>query len=210
MFETTNSKVERWFTLILTIWALSVGVIGYMGLFRGLYLPLLALMVAIGVIIPTIIYLKSPQFRNYIVSIPLKHLTLFHLWRIPAGFAFLYYGSQNLLPQAFVNNAGYGDLAVGFLVPIIFMLKESKLKYKAFHVFGILDFIIAVGTGLTFSILQVPAMENILEYPIILIPLFGVPVTGSLSLMVLHRLYIIEKSFNSEKSKVDMKLSKEA
>ena len=92
------------------------------------------------------------------------------------------------MPERFVINAGYGDLAVGFLVPIILLGKESIQKYIAFHLFGQLDFILAVGTGLTFTVLQVPLMENIATFPIVLIPLFGVPLTGASSIMAIDAL----------------------
>ncbi|MGD1700115.1 hypothetical protein [Dapis sp. BLCC M229] len=92
------------------------------------------------------------------------------MWRILAGFAFLHYGSQGLLPEQFVLNAGYGDLVVGFLVPLILLLPEHNNKYIAFHIFSLLDFVLAVGTGLIFTLLQIPLMENIATYPIVLIP----------------------------------------
>ena len=99
---------------------------------------------------------------------------------------FFHYGSQNLLPKQFVIHAGYGDLAVGLLVPIILMLKRGDRKYLLFHIFGLLDFIVAVGTGLTFNfILHDPLMRNITTFPILFIPLYGVCVTGSLSIMTL-------------------------
>ena len=151
-------------------------------------LPLIAFLVVTAIAALLSVYFTSESFRAFIGSISYKHLTVFNIWRIPAGTAFLYYGSQNWLPEQFVFNAGYGDLAVGFLVSVVLMLPESRRKYLAFHIFGMLDFVLAVGTGLTFTPLQVPLMENIAGHPIVLIPLFGVPVTGAFHIMTLHRL----------------------
>lgn len=181
----TNERVERWCVLTLSVWALAAFVAGYYGLFTKLPFGGIAPLVVGGIVIPVIVYFLNENFRTYIQSIELKHLTIFHLWRIPAGFAFLYYGSQNLLPETFVRNAGYGDLAVGFLVPLVLMLKGGDGKYLAFHIFGLLDFVLAVGIGLTFTVSQVPLMDNISTFPIVLIPVFGVCVTGALSLMTL-------------------------
>ncbi len=108
---------------------------------------------------------------------------------------FLHYGSQNLLPERFASNAGYGDLAVGLLVPIVLMLRESTSKYLAFHIFGLLDFTVAVGTGLTFTLLQVPLIENLASFPIVLIPIYGVCVSGALSIMTLDILINKTKEF---------------
>ena len=181
----TNQKVERWSVFTLSVWALAAAVAGYYELFTKFPFFGIAPLVVGGIAIPLIVYYLNENFRAYIQSIDLKHLTIFHLWRIPAGFAFLYYGSRNLLPETFVRNAGYGDLAVGFLVPLILMWKGGDAKYLTFHVFGLLDFIVAVGTGLTFTISRVPLMDNIATFPIVLIPVFGVCVTGALSIMTL-------------------------
>jgi hypothetical protein len=64
-----------------------------------------------------------------------------------------------------------------FVVPLV-LLSNYRWKYWAFHLFGITDFVIAVGTGLTFSLLQISMMDTISTYPIALIQLFGVPISG--------------------------------
>ncbi|MDJ0571056.1 MAG: hypothetical protein QNJ53_18680 [Pleurocapsa sp. MO_192.B19] len=173
--------IEKRVVLTLTIWAIAVSFLGYWGWFSQLPVPSIAFFVmsAIGVLLT--IYYRNDTFRDYISLIHPKHLTIFHLWRISAGFIFLHYGSQQLLPQQFAINAGYGDLAVGFLVPIVLMLPGNTKKYIAFHIFSLLDFVVAVGTGLTFTVLSIPLMENIATFPIILIPFFGVPITGASS-----------------------------
>ena len=180
--------IQRWFVFILSAWALIVLVAGYYGLFSRLPLPSIGILATIGIVVPIWIYYYYQPFQDYICSIYPLHLTLFHVWRILASFTFLSYGSQNLLPEQFVINAGYGDLAVGFLVPLVLMWKDSKNKYILFHIFSLLDFVGAVGTGLTFTLLQVPLMENIATFPLVLIPLYGVCVTGALSWMSLDAL----------------------
>ena len=74
------------------------------------------------------------------------------------------------------------------LYPSFFLGKQSIQKDIAFHLYGQLDFILAVGAGLTFTVLQVPLMENIAPFPIVLIPLFGVSLTGASSIMAIDAL----------------------
>lgn len=197
MSRNCQANVQRGFILALSLWGISVLTLGYFGFFTQIGLLWIAPMVVISMTIPILTYCLNPDFRAYIWSINLKYLTVFHLWRIPAGFWFLYMGSQHLLPERFVLNAGYGDLAVGLLVPVILLLKGGPGKYLFFHVSGMLDFIIAVGTGLTFTLLQVPLMENIRTFPTVLIPLYGVCVTGALSVMTLDRLLNRKQSLQS-------------
>lgn len=172
----------------LAIWAIAVALGGTLGIFTRLPLPSIALFVVASLTILLVLYYRNAAVHHYVNSLNPRHLIWFHLWRIGAGFTFLYYGSQSLLPQQFVINAGYGDLAVGLLVPLILWGRSSIRKYIAFHLFGQLDFIVAVGTGLTFTLMQVPLMENIATFPIVLIPLFGVPLTGASSVMAIDAL----------------------
>jgi hypothetical protein len=62
----------------------------------------------------------------------------------------------------------------------------------AFHLFSFGDFLVAVGTGLTFTVLGDPLMRTLLDTPMALIPLWGVPITGAISLLALHRLLTAE------------------
>ena len=181
-------RTERSVFLALAIWATAVAVGGMFGIFTRLPLPGIALLVVASITTLLLLYYRYPAIHQYVAALNPRSLVVFHLWRIGAGFAFLYYGSQALLPERFVINAGYGDLAVGFLVPLILWGRQSSSKYIAFHLLGLLDFVIAVGTGLTFTMLQIPLMENIATFPIVLIPLFGVPLTGASSVMAIDTL----------------------
>lgn len=180
---------ERWFVFGLSVWGVAVFSLGYYGVLAKLDTNALPVLVLTGIAIPVLVYYLNDDFRSYILSIDLKHLTIFHLWRIVAALVFFHYGSLEALPKQFVIDAGYGDLAVGLLVPIVLMLGGGERLYLAFQIFGLLDFAIAVGTGLTFNlILHDPLMSNIITFPVVLIPLYGVPVTGALSIMTLDRL----------------------
>ncbi len=190
------NTTRRWFVLALSIWAATIFVAGYYGMFTKVGRIWIPPIVLVSMTVPVWVYYRNESFRRYIWSIDLRYLTAFHLWRIPAGLWFLYCGSQNLLPEQFVNKAGYGDLAVGCLVPLILMLRHVRGKYLVFHLFGLLDFVVAVGTGLTLTVLQVPLMENIATFPTVLIPLYGVCVTGALSIMTLDRLLRKRSSVN--------------
>lgn len=180
-FQATGQRILKY----LAIWISAVVISSALGLFTQLPLPTIAALVVASIVTLLLIYYRDLAVRQYVTALNPRHLIAFHLWRIGAGVLFLYYGSQSLLPEQFVINAGYGDLAVGFLVPLILLGRGSTRKYIAFHLFGLLDFVVAVGTGLTFTLLQVPLMENLATFPIVLIPLVGVPLTGASSIMAI-------------------------
>lgn len=190
---TAPSTVERAAVATLTVWLLAVLGLGWLGVFGRLHhaaVGVIAIAELLGIVA---LYYLNPSFRAYVRSISYKHLTIFNLWRFPAGALFLYYGAQGLLPPLFVQNAAWGDILAACLVPVVLMLPESRGKYLWFQVIGFADFILAVGTGLTLNVLDTPTMSNIAELPICVIPLFGVPITGAVHIMMLDRLLLARR-----------------
>jgi hypothetical protein len=187
-------NVRRNFFIALAVWLVAVISLSLAGITAYLPTRLLPLPVILGITIPLLFYAGSRIFRDYIQTTDIRNLTLFNLWRVPAALAFWYYGSQGLLPETFVRNAAWGDLIAGVLAPIVvYVLARGRAKlpsYIGFHLFSFADFVVAVGTGFTFSLLADPLMATLKEFPLVFIPMFGVPVTGALSLMALHRLFV--------------------
>jgi hypothetical protein len=183
-----HNQITQRLLAILSIWGIGIGVSSYLGLFQTFPLPWFALLVAIGITAPVLIYYRNSTFQTYIQGLHLNYLTVFHLWRVPAALVWFYYGSQQLLPTTFVRNAAWGDLVAGLLVIPVLLLPNYRWKYWVFHLFGMADFVIAVGTGLTFSLLQVPLMDTVTTFPVALVPLFGVGISGASHIMALDLL----------------------
>lgn len=167
----------------LAIWGLVVIIAAETGLYRAISPYSLAPIIALGIIVPVIIYGMSNRFQEYIEAIGLRVLTAFHIWRIAAAFVFFWYGVHNLLPATFVQLAGWGDFIAGILALGVTLLPESRNRYLIFHIFGFADFVIAVGTGLTFFLMHDPRMAVIQSLPMALIPLYGVGISGACHLM---------------------------
>jgi len=179
---TFNDSIDkRGFRLAATIfglWLATVAVAGYVGLL--FQLPPLAFppLVAISIAVPIGLYFTLPDLRRFLRRIGLRAVTAFHVWRVGAALVFFWYGAEGLLPGRFVANAGWGDLLAGVLAGIVVLLPFRRGFYAAAHLFGFLDFILAVGTGATLVLLGVPEMANIAAFPVVLIPLFGVGVSA--------------------------------
>lgn len=178
-----KSRGTRILLVALIAWGLAVAVAAEAGIFRAVYPLLLAPIIALGVVVPVIVYALSDGFRTYIEAIGLRPLTAFHIWRIPAALLFFWYGAHDLLPEAFVRNAGWGDLIAGLLALGVILLPESRNRYLAFHIFGFADFVVAVGTGLTLFLLNDPRMSAIATLPMALIPLYGAGISGASHIM---------------------------
>jgi len=183
--EKTLERVERWFVAALTVWGACAFVAACSGAISKVPRLILGPLLLTETIIPILVYYLSGSFRAYISSIDLKHLTIFHLWRLLAGFTFVSYGIRHLLPETFVHTAGFGDILEGVLVPVILILPNGIRKYIVFHIIGLLDFVLALGTGITLTLANAPLIANLTTYPVILIPLIGVPVSGAVHVMAI-------------------------
>lgn len=170
--------------MTLLVWAAAVALAATTGLL-GRIPPLgVAATVAAGIIAPTLVYALMGGARRGVAWIGLRGLTAFHVWRIPAALAFFWYGVQGALPPIFVGLAGVGDLLAGLLALWVVSLKApTRGQYAFVHLFGMADFIVAVGTGVTLTLLRDPQMDAIRHLPLALIPYFGVALSGATHLI---------------------------
>jgi hypothetical protein len=163
---------------VVAIWGATVVAGAKTGFFASLYMPQIAAIVAATIIVPTLIYFALPRLQAYANSIGHSPILLFHTWRVPAALAFFWYGLQGELPTTFWVLAGSGDFIAGSYAAYLMLQPESARRYLSFHIFGFADFVVAVGTGLAFTLLQDPRMALITALPMALIPLWGVGISG--------------------------------
>ncbi|MFO1313929.1 MAG: hypothetical protein U1F41_17895 [Burkholderiales bacterium] len=159
-----------------------------LGALAKAYMPAYALLVALGIAVPTALYFSLPTVRRAVDAIGLRRLTLFHAWRIPAGALFLYYAATGGLPLLFGIVAGVGDILAGIAAATLAGRDATRAQLRRIHLFGFADFITAVGTGLTFTLLGNPLMATLTTLPMALIPLFGVGLSGASHIVALNAL----------------------
>jgi hypothetical protein len=141
----------------------------------------------------------SPIFRRAALSIPQERLIGIHFVRV-GGFVFLTFLDMRLLPPQFALPAGYGDLIVGVTAPfVVYALHQNKPYGRklafAWNVLGLLDFTIALGTGMTFIgpyVRQLARSGHSIAYLdyVLMIPGFAVPI---LVLMHINSLFNLQK-----------------
>jgi len=181
-----QNNIEKRVTIVVVFWGIASFFLGYFGFFN--LIPRLFFGVTVVVILTSLIllYQFNENFRQFSNAIPLKAIALFHVWRIFAGWIFLSY--SGVLSGTFINNAAYGDIISGFLSLTVFIFGHTKLNYYLFNIVGLLDFIVAVGTGISLTITGDAGMAPVIQLPLILIPLFGVPLSGFTHFISLSRL----------------------
>ncbi|TAG15632.1 MAG: permease [Rhodobacterales bacterium] len=181
--------VSRTLALVATLWFALVCWAAASGVLAQLWQPFIAGLVAVGILLPTLWYFASPLARIWADHVGLRAITALHIWRIPAALAFFWYGLNGQLPTLFWILAGVGDLIAGAWALAVTARPGSSLAaYARMHRFGFADFVVAVGTGLTFTLLLDPRMAPIAALPLALIPLFGVGISGATHLMAFDML----------------------
>lgn len=188
-----RTALRRWGAAVV-VWGAAVLGLSLSGLLSGLSLLVVGPLIIAATVVPLLVVSRSGVQWELVRRIDLAHLTWFNIWRVGAAAAFFAVGARGLLPERFVLNAGWGDLIAGVAAPLLVLAgrrlagRARVRAYTAFHVFSFGDFVLAVGTGVTFSLLGDPLMSTLLGTPMALIPLWGVPLTGAISLLALHRL----------------------
>ena len=191
---TTTLAPRPWplaLTTAIAVWLAAVLFAAQSGALATLgrvFMPAYALLVATGIAVPVLAYFFLPGVRRAVDAIGLHRLTLLHIWRMPAALMFFYFGLRGELPPLFWLLAGTGDLLAGAYAATMLWRPRAAANYRAVHRFGFADFVIAVGTGLSFTLLQDPRMALLTTLPMALIPLFGVGLSGASHIVALNML----------------------
>lgn len=177
------ARMSRPVGAALVTWAGTVTVASATGMLARLAPTILAPLIVAGIVVPTIVYSRSPLLRAAAREFGVHRISLLHTWRIAAGVMFLAYGDEDKLPPTFVRNAGWGDIIAGGFATALVLLPRKRSTYLAINAVGFADFIVAVGTGLSATLRRDPRMKEIARLPLALIPLFGVGVSGAAHLI---------------------------
>ena len=160
--------------------------------------PMVALGIALPILAGTFLLSRSSALNTVIAVIPLPWLAGVQLYRV-LGLNFLVLYALGRLPGEFAIPAGAGDVVVGLAAPVVGYLfykgyRWSCLVVLSWNIVGILDLVVAVATGFLSSPgpFQALALENpnmlITAFPLVLVPVFAVPLSILLHLVTLKRL----------------------
>ena len=176
----TAVVVAVWFALVVLL-----------GMTKAFVAPpgALPLAIALGVTLPVGAFIAalwlSQSFREFVLVADLRLLLAIQAWRF-AGFGFLALYTYQALPGLFAWPAGLGDIAIGLTAPWLLVALIRRPDFAAtktfvgWNLFGVLDLVVAVGTGALGSALATGAAGEITtrpmaELPLVLIPGFLVP-----------------------------------
>jgi hypothetical protein len=156
-----------------------------------------------GILVPILVggflIWRSPFVKRVIDAVPQQWIVGVQVYRA-LGVIFLILYATNRLPGLFAWPAGLGDVLVGVLAPVVALAyarlpRENAGLVSLWNIFGLADLVVAVTTGFVTSPspLQLFAFDQpnelITVFPLVLIPVFLVPVSVLLHLISLSKLY---------------------
>jgi hypothetical protein len=155
-----------------------------------------------GILIPIalgiLLFMRWPSFRSIVETVPQSWLVGVQLFRT-LGVIFLVLYAIGRLPAQFALPAGAGDVLVGLLAPVVAIAyarkwRNANIFLRVWNLLGIADLVLAVTTGFLTSPspLQVFAFDApnrlISQYPLVMVPVFLVPIAILLHLASLQGL----------------------
>jgi hypothetical protein len=200
--------------LYLFGWLALAFILGDSGIFQATLsraFPALGLGVTVLILTGAWLLYRSSVLKTVLATIPLPWLVGVQFYRV-LGLNFLLLYSLGRLPGEFAIPAGWGDVAVGFTAPVVGYLlyrgyRWSCLAALGWNVVGILDLIVAVAMGFLSSPgpFQALALANpnmlITAFPLVLVPLYAVPLSILLHLAALKRLKVAVAAFPHQEFK---------
>lgn len=191
---TTTSLVGA----VLALWFVLVFFLGEQGVFvqpqEAPPIPIL-----LGVSVPLLVflaaYLRSEAFRQLVLTADLRVLTAIQAWRA-GGLSFLALYAHDVLPGLFAWPAGLGDIFIGLTAPwaMLALIRQPDFRasrlFLAWNLLGILDLVVAVGTGVLSTgfvagLAGAITTAPMAQLPLILIPAYFVPLFIMLHLAAL-------------------------
>lgn len=166
--------------------------------------PLIQFALFPPIIVGLVLLLGTARGRAVVAAVPQSWLIAVQVYRA-LGAMFLILWAHGSMPGEFAIPAGIGDIVVGVSAPFVAWLNAKGSPHaegvtRAWNIFGILDLVIAVGTGFLTSpsTMQMLAVDQpnllITAYPWVMVPAFLVPMSiilHGLSLWKLRRPAIV-------------------
>jgi hypothetical protein len=189
----------RFSAVTLISWFLLALVLGLAGVYKAApdRIPTIQYGIFIPFLIGAWLIWRSPAVGRIIDAVPQPRIVGVQLYRALGVIFLILYATDNM-PGLFAWPAGVGDVIVGLLAPVVALAyardaRRNAGRVTAWNVLGILDLVVAITTGFITSPSTLfsyePPNELIAVFPLVLIPVYLVPLSLLLHLASLAKLH---------------------
>jgi hypothetical protein len=150
------------------------------------------------IVIVVLLFVSWRPLRRLVEAVPQQWIVGLQLYRVE-GVIFLILLAMGRLPREFAIPAGVGDVVVGLCAPLVATAVIRKWRHanalvRVWNLLGILDLTVAVTMGLLTSpspihLLTVDRPNELISlYPLVMVPVYLVPLAVLLHLVSLQKL----------------------
>jgi hypothetical protein len=186
---------------LLVVWFFAELGPAWLGLYRGTEsgIPTIQYGMLIPLVLAIILFWRWRLLRQVIEAVPQTWIAGVQFYRV-MGVIFLVLYAAGKLPGVFAWPAGIGDVITGLLAPVVGIAYARRSqamagRLRAWNLFGIGDLIVAVTTGFLASPSRMQMFafdkpnELIGAFPLVMIPVFLVPLAVMLHLASLKKVW---------------------
>jgi hypothetical protein len=185
---------------VLLAWLAATVTLAWLGAYRGGgdRTPTIQFGILVPILVGAFLIRRSASVARILEAVPQQWLVGIQLYRV-LGFIFVVLWIAGRLPSLFALPAGLGDLAVGLLAPLVaWQYARSPAAGEgavvAWNAFGLADLLVALATGFMtapspFQVFAFDAPNVLIDaFPLVLIPVFLVPLSVVLHIASLTKL----------------------
>jgi hypothetical protein len=196
-----RARTFRISAVVLLGWLAVSVTLGALGVYQvdSTQVPTIQYGLLLPIVVGALLIWRSETAKSIIAAVPQSWLVGVQLYRA-LGVIFLILYATGKLPSLFAWPAGIGDVAVGLSAPLVGYFyarapREAAGAVRAWNVLGILDLTVAVTMGFLTSpspimLIDVhPSSELVTMLPLVMIPVYMVPLSIVLHLASLAKLH---------------------
>jgi hypothetical protein len=193
-------RAFRSIATLLVGWYVATLLLAWLEFYRGAAtrLPTIEIGLLVPIILGVLLAWRWELLRRVIDVLPQEWIVSVQLYRA-MGLMFLILYAVGRLPSVFALPAGIGDVFVGVVAPFVGLAyarhpRSATGLVRAWNWLGIVDLIVAVGTGFLTSpsplqMLSFNAPNDLISaFPLVMVPVFLVPLSILLHLASLKKL----------------------
>ena len=187
-------------TGLLLVWFAAALALALAGAFRGVgqNVPTIQFGIFVPIILGIALMWRSTTAQRLVEAVPQSWLIGVQFYRV-LGLIFLLMLGEGRLPAVFALPAGLGDVAVGLLAPVVALAyargaQGREALARAWNLLGLADLAVAVTVGFLsspspFQMLAFDAPNELISaFPLVMVPVFGVPLSVILHVASLVKL----------------------
>ncbi|NRA36682.1 MAG: hypothetical protein HRU15_00950 [Planctomycetes bacterium] len=193
--------IKRYLNLLL-VWFLCALIIAALELFYNCPAMVIACILWSQVVALVIYLCYSPKFKQYLYTIPLQIIILYHIVRF-VGFYFLELQHQGRLTDEFIWIAWGDIISAAWAIPLCIFAANLRSTAQwwnviTWNVFAACDILCVVITIASLGLQDMSQVVEMTAFPLNMLPLFIVPLIIFSHILIFARLNLKRKHCNQE------------